>query len=305
MKLFCLDDISKTEKKSTTLNQLFKMWLSFFYGKILTIFRYEGLTFPQRELESIALISGINYVAYHDEKVGVVTGSGDVYGVTRYPDIFTNVVYSMPDKNNKQISGDREIGKDACVLYNTSNMMGMYTFLARYASIMTHADLTLKCSLVNMRSMDTFVASDSGAAESINQFYNRKYNGSMSSIIDESMLLTEGDSTINLSKGSYNYSIREVVDVELEILRAFYRDIGVRWIKDKRANINSDEVDSDEQLLLFNISDMLQCRKDFCSEYNRVIAPKIGKAISVSLSPEFDIINKGGINNDNEAAKVE
>lgn len=295
MNLITFDSAYKNEKKSTTLNSLFRMWLNFFYTKILTIFRYDGLPFPQRELESIALINGLNYVAFHDKNVGVVTGSGNVYGVTRYPDVFTNVAYAMPDENGQQISGDRIIGQDACVLYNTSSMMGLYTFLARYASLMTHADLTLKCILINMRDMDTFLTTDSSSKESIELFYKKKYMGEPSAIMDESLLMAEGDTTINLSKGNYNYGARDVVDVQLEILRAFYRDIGVRWIKDKRANINSEEVDSDEQLLLFNVSDMLQCRKDFCTEYNRIIAPKIGnKKISVTLSPEFQIINKGG-----------
>lgn len=297
--------ISKSEKKATTLNNLFRMWLNFLYDKILTIFKYKGLPFPQRELESIALISGINYAAFHNKEIGVVTGSGSVYGVTRYPDIYTNVVYAMPTEDGSTISGDRVIGVDAVVLYNTSSMMGFYPFLARYASLLAHIDLTLKCGLVNLRDMDTFVTMDSATKETIEHYYNEKYEGRMSAIIDETMLMKlDGNSTLNLANGNYHFNPREIVDVQLEVLRQFYRDIGVRWIKDKRANINSEEVDSDEQLLLFNISDMLQCRKDFCEEYNRVIAPKLGgKTISVDLSPEFKLIhydNKEGVENDNK-----
>ena len=53
------------------------------------------------------------------------------------------------------------------------------------------------------------------------------------------------------------------------------------------------EVDSNNQLLLFNISDMLGERKKACDEINKLF----GTSITVELSDEFKEL-QGGIDNE-------
>lgn len=284
----------RQEQDATSLENLYSMWCSFFWNRIIRLFEYKNLpaSIPQRELEKYAMANGINYVAYNKKNNIFVTGQGSVYGVTQYEDVFTKVIYAKPNNSINTLSGNPDIGKGAVVLNNTSTQLSMIPFVERYASLMAHADLTLKCALINQRQIDTLVAADDSVKDSINQYYSGKYQGSPRAIIDKSILLTDSANVINIAQ-PYHLSLREIIDTENEILRGFYRDIGVRWTKDKRAQMGESEVEADESLLLFNISDMLQCRREFCKEFNKVFTDLISAPISVKLIPELEIIERG------------
>ncbi len=287
-----LKDLKKVEEESFNLEKLFDMWTRFLFERIIRIFEWTGLPFPQREMERAAMLTGITYVAWHNADVGLVTGNGNVYGVTRYSDVYDTVIYSMPKEGGGTIHGKRKIGEKAVAFYNNSCMMGMVEFIQRYASLMTHADLTLRCALVNLRDQDVFFTGDSSTREAINAYYRDKYKGNVSAILDSSLMMTEGVGTANLAKSSYVMNIKDIVEVHNEILRMFYRDIGVRWAREKKGNMTSNEVESDAQLLLFNVSDMLACREEFCNEYNKVFQ-KFGVApISVKLSNDFELVEE-------------
>lgn len=275
------------ELNSTSLTTLFRYWFDFFFEKIIRIFEYKNLPFPYHELEGSAILNGKSFMAY-SKKYGFVTRKGSIYGVTRYPDVFTNVIYAMPNEDNKgTISGNARIGYDAVVLYNTATSLSFIPFLNRYASLATHFDLTLKSILIDARYPDAFTTGDSDARESINEYFNLKYEGKAAAILDESMF-TATTGTVNLNSRKHDTSeVRTIIDAQNELLRNFYRDIGLRWIKDKRANVIADEIDGNDAVLLFNISDMLYQRRLFVDECNMVFERYLPHPITVRLNPSF------------------
>lgn len=303
--------IAEREVNSTSLERLYSMWVGFFFDRILRIFEYENLTFPQRELEGTAILNGISYMAYTDNgENGFVTRNGSVYGVTRYPDVFTTVIYAMPKEGGGTISGKAKVGEYSAVLYNTSNGMSLMPFIERYASLATHIDLTLKCRLINDRYTDILLTSDSGTTESLTEYYDKKYKGIPAAVLDESLLLTR-EGTINLANNrAGGESSLQLIQSHNELLRSFYRDIGLKVSKEKTAEMTSFEVDANDSMLLFNINDMLRQRKKFCEECNRIFKgleykdldgkTKIYEPISVKLNEEFSY-NIGGVNNEGEA----
>lgn len=280
------------EVKATSLSSLFKFWFDFFYEKIIRIFEYESLPFPFQELEGTAMLNGKNFMAY-DKNYGFVTRNGSIYGVTPYPDVFTHVIYSMPNVGgNNTISGKKRIGVDAAVLYNTATSLSFVPFLNRYASLATHFDLTLKSLLIDVRYPDAFTTSDGDSRDSINEYFNLKYEGKAGVILDET-LFTATTGTINLNANKHPSSdVRTIMDAQNELLRNFYRDIGLRWIKDKRANVISDEVDGNNAVLLFNISDMLYQRQKFVNECNAIFKDYLSTPITVRLNSAF--LEEGG-----------
>ena len=57
------------------------------------------------------------------------------------------------------------------------------------------------------------------------------------------------------------------------------------------------EVENDQQLLLFNINDMLRQRENACKKINELFDLNV----SVKLAPEFNIINRKEVGiNDNK-----
>lgn len=302
LNLFNIDQAYKyrkqEEKDATSLGILYSYWQEMLLNRIIRIFEWTGLPFPQHELELYTMLNGIGYTAFHNKTVGIVTGIGSAHGVTRYPDIFTEVTYSLPDENST-ISGTKKIGEDAVILYNTSLSMGMDKFINRYASLLAHGDISYKCALVSGRMQEVLAAADSSTKESIDNYFQGKYEGKPQAIIDETLSDIDGG-LVNIAKTSGTIDYMAIIDAQNEILRAFYRDLGIRWTRQKRGNMTEDEVDSDGQMLTFNINDMLHCRINFCNEYNRVFKGR-AETISVKIASELEgLVNEEEIEEDEQ-----
>lgn len=277
--------VKNREVDATSLDRLYSMWVNFFFDRILRIFEWDGLPFPQRELEGSVILNGISFIAWDSEENGFITRMGSVYGVTRYPDVYTTVIYAAPKEGGGTISGHRDIGKDAVVLYNTSNGMSLMPFIERYASLATHIDLSLKSCLINNRYTDILMSADAGTQESIEDYYRKKYEGIPAAILDETLLMT-AQGSVNLAQSrNLNESSLDLIHSHNELLRSFYRDIGLRVAKEKSAEMSTSEVEANDNMLLFNINDMLRQRIHFCDEVNRIFSGKLH--ISVRLNDEF------------------
>lgn len=86
---------------------------------------------------------------------------------------------------------------------------------------------------------------------------------------------------------SGSLGVMDCIDARNELLRMFYADIGVRFTKDKKERMIESEVSSDNQMLLFNISDMLHQREKASAEINALF----GLNTSVRLSKEFTLLS--------------
>ena len=74
-----------------------------------------------------------------------------------------------------------------------------------------------------------------------------------------------------------------MIEARENLLNAFYQDIGVRTVWNKKGNMVSDEVGGNQPLLLQNVSDMLNQRKIMCEKINNLYGIKI----TVDLAPEL------------------
>ena len=90
-------------------------------------------------------------------------------------------------------------------------------------------------------------------------------------------------------------TVKDALEVKTELLKSFYNEIGVRYVRDKKERMISDEIENDEQMLLLNINDMKYQREKACKKINEIF----GLNVSVKLSPEFEIIEKEGMRDDN------
>ena len=87
-----------------------------------------------------------------------------------------------------------------------------------------------------------------------------------------------------------------------------YRDLGVRMYQPKKAQVTESELESNDQLLLISLDDMLKSRKEGIEKVNEMFKLNI----KVELNDKFDIIkvtnnnnnNQGGFNNENNNERV-
>ena len=282
-----LDKIDKKlEKDEMKLDRSIVYWKNYLFEKIVRIFEWSDLPFPQREIETRLILYGYCGVV-NDGKLGIMAADGGMSGVTQYHDIFTHFTYAAPTAKG----GTLEIGKDCVIVNNTALRTPLYPLVYRTACLLAHADISLKCALVNMRYTDLFATDDESTAENVRAVRNRLYDGDYDCIVDKSIV---GSLQNIANTTTSNSSIKDCLEVRHEILKSFYNAIGVRYNKEKKERMITDEITDDSQLLLFNIADMLAQRKTACEDIKKML----GINVTVDLTPEFDVI--GGLKNENK-----
>lgn len=272
--------IKKVEKEEVVVSRSYLYWLDTLFEKTIRIFEWDGLPFPQKEIEMRCIYDGFcGFV--NDKNDGLMVASGSLSGTTQYFDEFTHFTYSAPTARG----GQKRIGEDCVIISNNSLRNPLFPLISRYASLLAHADVTLKCSLVNLRAIDTYAVENDGVAESVASYYNKIYEGSSGTIVDDS--LVESVKNISSSRNGSN-AIKETIECRNELLKSFYNEIGVRYSRDKKERMITDEVNNDNQMLLLNVNDMMKQRIKACEEINNMF----GINVSVKLSDEFELIDE-------------
>lgn len=279
--------ILKSEKKATSLNTLYMNWRRHLIEKVIRIYEWTGLPFPQKEIEMILMLIGFGVFTYDNLYKGYVCAPCSLSGVTPFPDIFTTATFSAPGCRG----GNLKIGSSCLVFENNSLRLPVIDVIEKYASLLSHAEITLKTMFIGSREFNTYTAPDDTQAKNINEWYTRLYNGELKAITTPQLtsLLAGDKAVVNVANQYKSVDFINMIDAINAILRRFYQEFGVRCVRDKKANMIAEEVEDNTQMLLFNISDMTKYRKSFAEQVNELY-PDL--SISVKLSPEFDYIDK-------------
>lgn len=284
----------KEEKEVLQIHQSYKYWCEVLFEKCMRIFEWtipEKCGIPQKEIEMRLLLNGFCGLI-NDPLSGWTIASGSLSGVTKYFDEFTDFTFTAP----KCRGGNFKIGKECVIIDNTQLRNSLYPMICRYASLLAHSEISLKCSLVNLRENNTFAVEDDDTAESVRDYHAKCYKGDTDVIVDKSLINAVQNVTTNRTSNS---SVIDCIDAKNELLRMFFNEIGVRYSRDKKERMIESEVSNDTQMLLINISDMLAQREKACREIKKVF----GFDFSVKLSKEFDIIKGGAYNDDNRISE--
>ena len=209
-----------------------------------------------------------------------MVSNGGMSDPTQYSDVFKKFTYARPTAKGGVVT----IGEDCVIIRNTSMMNSLSGLIRRTASQLAHADITLRAALVNYRANEVLSADDDATAESINAYYDSLYDGKLKAIVDSGLI----NGVKNLSSSKSYADLLKLTDVKNEIMRSFFAEIGIRQKSDKRERLVTEEVESDSMMLLFNIHDMLEQRKNACEEINKIF----GLNMSVELSEEWDYLKK-------------
>lgn len=280
-----LDNYIKPSTKTDTLllDASYNYFLDMLFEKACRLFKWHNLpnNIPQKEIETRLLYNGYCGLI-NDDNVGYMVANGGMSGVTQYSDEFTHFTYAAP----KAKGGTVRIGKKCTIIDNTSLRNPLYPMIARYALLMAHSEVTLKCALVNMRKVDAFVSDDDATVENIKEWEKQRYEGKIGVILDKGIItpteMTSITNLLNSSRLSGDY-LKSTVEVRNEILRMFYNELGVNYTKEKRGNMTEDEVNQNNNMLLLNVDDMLASRKRSCDLFNALT----GSDISVEFSDEL------------------
>lgn len=278
-------------KQDYTYSARFKFWLEMLFEKCVRIFEWQGLpeTIPQHEIEKELVLHGFCGVVKSDiNNKFYAIENGGLTGVTEYKDIFTRFVFGNQGKAFRGGKNNYKIGKDCVIVKNCALYNPMIDLIENYAHLLAHAEVTLALGLVNNRAPKIFTADDDKTVANINAFYNNIYEGNPKGILDPSLLGIKGE---DITQGTAN-DVSKILEVRNDLLRSFYNDIGVKCANNKKERQVVSEVESDEQMLLFNIDDMLASREKACEEMKKVL----GLNVSVKKSRAFNDMERSNVN---------
>lgn len=282
------------------LNYCVDFWQNELLQRMQRLFVWKGLPFPQRELENLLLLKGQCAFVKSDKflvsKYAVTPCTFS--GVTEYPDIGKVVRWVTPvavGKFNMQ-------GGKGVLIRNNSLTTPMTNFILRYSIMLANIDMSFISALVNERCQNAFLAESQNVADSINKFYKTlEEEGKRKAIVNEK-LFDAIQGAVSLPSSNNKDVIKPILEAYDAVFQMFYNDLGIRYNKDKKERMITNEVISDSQRLMINMRDMDECRKEASEEINK----EFGLNSSVEMSNEIVLADDSSqLEQDKDSSQLE
>lgn len=269
-------DIYKWRKKDMTFAPSYRYWVNTLLEYPMRLFNYEGLpeTIPAHVVDFMSFIRGYAGIVKLADGRWICASETGLNGVTDYYDIFKNINFSTPLH-----FGQRTIGSTAFVIRNTSLMQPLMPKIERYATMLSHADISIICELVNLRETDVIEAIDENSAKSAKIQADARYNGDMQVLVNQGFAMLKHNFVPNKSQSEN----MRLWDLRSNILGAYLEEIGIKKAQNKREREISQEVAADDPMLKLNISDMLEVRQQGWNEFNA----KTGHNVKVTCNIDY------------------
>lgn len=251
---------------------------NFLFEKLIKIFKYENLppTIPQEALEDYILHFGYAGIT-NNKKFGMVAVPATKYGVGLYPRYEPLAQYCTPLMQDKNLV----IGKDIVIVKNNTYQLSCIPLVERYARQLADADSSITIALENARLNLIPNFDDEESAESYKAFMIANRLGQVDTVMDSSFM--QKGNFVDFQKNNQSTLGLSLVETRNEILRSFLLEIGITVASDKKERMVVDEVNVNSQLLMFNLHDMLDARKEAMDMVNQIY----GTNITVDLSEEY------------------
>lgn len=186
------------------------------------------------------------------------------------------------------------IHEDCEVIYNNSLQDSIYyikadsglsSFVSRYARELADIEATANIYAVNSRLVSIPVSNSNSVIESLKAFFTNVSLGKRAVVTDSAIV--ENFRNVDINRTGIKDGINDWLIARDKILEQFFRDLGIRMTNQKKAQVNIDEVESNDQLLLISSDDMLKERQKGIDRVNNMF----GTNIKVRLNPLYNIKN--------------
>lgn len=288
---------SKLNRYDMTFYPSYRYWIDTLLEYPMRLFTLEGLpeSIPEHEPEIISFIKGYVPIVQLGSSEWIAAPESGLYGLTDYYDIFTGVNFSTPLH-----FGARDIGKNAFIIRNTALKNPLMPKIKRYATLMSHAEISLICELVNLRESDVIETISDSQRAAVDQYMLDRYEGKTHALVNKGFAMIKHNFRDNKSQAENS----RLWDLRERILASYLEEIGIRKPQEKRERQIVSEVEGDSPMLRLNISDMHYTRQKDWDKFNE----KTGYNVRVKCNINYDddaaidkyidgIKNKDGDNN--------
>ena len=305
MNIVKMNKYLKTMYDTSNVKVGFDYWYFKLLNLIMDMFEYKNLPegINKREIELNLIITGHATILSKNDGTLFVPLTC-LYGYDEYYQP-TEAVFANPVVITAK---SYKIGTDCEVIYNNSlkdsifymkSDGGLNTFIQRYARQLADIESTINIYAVNSRLVSIPVSNDNAVIESLKAFFKNLAYGKRAIVSDSSII--ENFRNVDINRTSVKDGINDWLIARDKVLEQFYRDLGIRMTNQKKAQVNTDEVESNDQLLLISSDDMLKARKEGLEKVNNMF----GTEIEVRLNPLYNIKNsEGGMNNETQLRNI-
>lgn len=281
------DDLALDDQlDACTYPAYYRFWTNELFQRLTRLFVWKNtyeiengklIGIDPKQIESRLILRGFTVISKMKETDKELTSFfGSMFGPTKYYNEWKKVNVHCPI-----YAGTRIIDENAVIINNTSIRNPSYMYVHHYATLLAHAEVTLIDMMIDARDNGGVpIARTQKQFESIRAYQNKRFIGKYGVVTDIGGLGVDYAG----SDRKTSQSILEVLEARNKLIRSFYSDIGIRAAFEKKSNVNSLEIDGNDSLLKFNISDALEQRKLACERINTLFDVNW----SVELPEEID-----------------
>lgn len=290
----------KTAQKGLDLSVAISYWTENLFERAMRLFEWTTVeSMPQKNIEQPFLTGGTCGVTNkYDGSLRPFNGHYAGEPTVFFDEYKSYSVYSP------KFSGVFKIGSEIVVGRNNSLANPIYPLIQRYAVLLAHTEVSLAICLVDGRwSEGAGIASTEKGKIALENYRSAKVEGRYMPIVDPAF---SGVEFAGNPQGA-GYTISDLIEARDRLLASFYQDIGVRTVWNKKGNMIASEVEGSDNMLLFNIRDMLKCREQFADDINNFCelkGIKLPNPISVKLNPELEYVEGGNEDEQNKPQKT-
>lgn len=293
-----------TARRKIDKEKLIKGNLVWLMNKTAQMFDYKGLppTMNKTQLEHLLQITGSATIWYVPQKY---TPNG--YGVSfNYSDIrdevtpcnlyaFDTCLADAPDPYGEpyqvvitnpgftpSISETLEINKDVVIIRNDTNCEGLYRLHKKYARLLAEAEISLQSTLVLLRDQMTFICKTPNQVAAVDQYIEAREAGEYAAILAPDL----GSPLEAVAREGRSNAVELAVNGVQAVRAMWYNELGLNpSFSLKREYTSAQEIDSNTDLLMPIIDDMLKQREIGVANINALF----GTSISVERSSAWKI----------------
>lgn len=284
--MFSIDSIYDVADVPTSYRYWFTKLLQF----CLSIFEWDNIPekarFTGRDIELQLLLTGHAVIFMRHKNIYTVRTSVFDYDVNYQPIRYTFGNPVIGTEANEIINS-----LTSGIIYNSPLMDtvegvpldgSLLSFIQHYARMLADIDSTAMIYARNMRITDYPIAKNDQMKKSLEYFFKQRKIG-RDAIVWQNDEILDAFGSVPKQRVTAD-TLKDILECEDRVLEKFYRDLGIKFRQPKQAQLNTEEVEADEQILLISCDDMLKYRKEGIEEINN----KLGTDIRVKLNPLYD-----------------
>lgn len=173
-----------------------------------------------------------------------------------------------------------KIGEDVILCWNNSLHLPDKPIIDWYCNMMKEADISMKCQILNSRLIPIVAATDDNVKEQVEEMYKNIRMG-IPCVITTDML--QDIKTVDVMDNTALDKMQYLVSFNESLQKRLYGEFGIEVdAKDKRAQVNNDELHAEKDLLTLNYLSYYEERKAFVETMKEA-----GMDVSCIPSPIF------------------